>query len=257
MQDMRLQHIIAVVKEKSYASVEELAAQLNVSAMTIRRDLNLLCSQGRLERCYGGARLPSSIVRETAYSEKLQVHREQKLLIARKALSFIQSGDSLYLDSGTTVGALAQLLCESQLDVSVVTNELNIAQQLAQAGLSVTMVGGTVNQATGSVSGHASEQFLRQFRFSKAFLGASSIDYSFNTFSPNFDKAYLKRLAMELSAQCYLLADAGKFYSSAMCLITSLNQYAGVITDKEFSKAELKQLQEKSVNIIPAADASL
>ena len=54
-----------------------------------------------------------------------------------------------------------------------------------------------------------------------------------------------------------LLADAGKFYSSAMCLITSLNQYAGVITDKEFSKAELKQLQEKSVNIIPAADASL
>ena len=75
MQDMRLQHIIAVVKEKSYASVEELAAQLNVSAMTIRRDLNLLCSQGRLERCYGGARLPSSIVRETAYSEKLQVHR--------------------------------------------------------------------------------------------------------------------------------------------------------------------------------------
>ena len=252
MQDMRLQHILTVAKEKNYVSVDEMAAQLSVSPMTIRRDLNLLRSQRKLERCYGGARLPSSIVTETNYSDKLQVHQPEKLLIARKAYSLIQGGDSLYLDSGTTVGALAGLLIEKPLDVSIVTNELTMAQQLAQAGFPVTVVGGTVHRSTGSISGHASEQFLRQFRFSKAFLGASSIDYSLNTFSPNFDKAYLKRLALELSAQSYLLVDSSKFYSSAMCLITSLNQYAGVITEKEFTKPEQKQLLEKSVNIIPA-----
>lgn len=252
MQDMRLQHILSIAKEKSYVSVDEMASQLSVSPMTIRRDLNLLCSQGKLERCYGGARLPSGIVNETDYSEKLLVNQSQKLLIAKKAYCLIRNGDSLYLDSGTTVGALAGILVENPLDVSVVTNELTMAQQLAQAGFPVTVVGGTVNRATGSISGHASEQFLRQFRFSKAFLGASSIDYSLNTFSPNFDKAYLKRLALELSSQCYLLVDSSKFYSSAMCLITSLNQYAGVITEKEFTKPEQKQLLEKSVNIIPA-----
>ncbi len=251
MQYERLQYIMNSAKEKKFVSVEDVAQQLNVSLMTVRRDLNHLCNQGQLERCYGGARLPQLIVPEIEYDEKLQRNLDTKARIAKKALELIEEGDAVYLDSGTTIAELAKLIGKERKNVAVVTCDLNTATLLAKCGTSVTVVGGVLNNITNSVSGHASDQFLRQFRFSKAFLGASCIDYNFDTFSPNADKAHLKRLAAELSGKTYVAVDSSKFYNSAMIFISSLNQYAGVITDREFSKAEWKTLHEKNINIIP------
>ncbi len=251
MQYERLQYILNSAKEKQFVSVEDMAQQLKVSLMTIRRDINNLCNQGQLERCYGGARLPQLIVPEVEYDEKLHRNLNIKARIAKKALELIDEGDAVYLDSGTTIAELAKLIGKERKNVAVVTCDLNIAALLAKCGTPVTVVGGSVNGITNSVSGHSSDQFLRQFRFSKAFLGASCIDYNFDTFSPNADKAHLKRLAAELSGKAYVMVDSSKFYSSAMILISSLNQYAGVITDKEFSKTEWKTLYDKNINIIP------
>lgn len=250
LQAERMQIILNKAEEQNFVTVEEMSQLLNVSLMTIRRDLNTLCEQSLLERCHGGARIPEDTIMEIDYNIKKEYHQEEKQRIARKAMELIKDNDTVYLDSGTTIGELAKLLCEDSKHISVVTNELNIATILTDSDVDLTILGGTVHKKTKSVIGHVGEEFLKQFRFSKAFLGTSSVSYNLEVFSPTPDKAYLKKMVMDLASQVYLVVDSSKFYCQAMCLVGSLSQFAGVITDKKFSEKEWDLIRELNINVI-------
>lgn len=250
LQAERMQLILERAQEQNFVTVEELSQLCNVSLMTIRRDLNTMCEQRLLERCHGGARIPEDTIMEIDYNIKKEYHREEKQRIARKAMDLISDHDTIYLDSGTTIGEIARLLCEDSKHLSVVTNELNIATILTDSDVDLTILGGTVHKKTKSVMGHAGEEFLRQFRFSKAFLGTSSVNYNFEVFSPTPDKAYLKKTVMGLASKVYLVVDSSKFYTQAMCLVGSLSEFAGVITDKKFNEKEWEKIRELNINVI-------
>lgn len=250
LQAERMQMILNKAQEQNFVTVEELSQQCNVSLMTIRRDLNAMCEQHLLERCHGGARIPEDTIMEIDYNIKKEYHREEKEKIAKKAMELICENDTIYLDSGTTIGEIARLLCEDSRHLSVVTNELNIATILTESDVDLTILGGTVHKKTKSVIGHAGEEFLKQFRFSKAFLGTSSVNYNFEVFSPTPDKAYLKKTVMDLASKVYLVVDSSKFYTQAMCLVGSLSEFAGVITDKKFNEKEWEKIRELNINVI-------
>ena len=250
LQAERLQMILNKVQEQNFITVEELAQMFHVSLVTIRRDLNMLCEQHLLERCHGGAKIPEDTIMEIDYNVKKEYQREEKQKIAQKAVELISENDTIYLYSGTTIGEIAKLLCEDSKHLSVVTNELNIATILTDSDVDLTILGGTVHKKTKSVIGHAGEEFLKQFRFSKAFLGTSSVNYNFEVFSPTPDKAYLKQTVMGLASQVYLVVDSSKFYSQAMCLVGCLSEFAGVITDKKFNEKEWEKIRELNINVI-------
>lgn len=251
LQGERLGIIMDKVREKKFISVEELAQLLGVSLMTIRRDFNLLCESGQLERCHGGARLPQDTISEIDYDIKKEQHREEKERIARKAMEYIEENDNIYLDSGTTTGEIAKLLCGFNKHISVVTNELNIASILLDSDVDLTILGGTIQKKTKSVIGLASEEFLKQYRFSKVFIGTTSVDYNFDVFSPTYEKAHMKQMLIRQSSQIYLVADSSKFYSQAMCFVASLSEFTGAITDKEFNDSEKENINKLSINVIP------
>lgn len=246
----RMENIIQHLKQEKFATVEELARIMNVSTMTIRRDLNRLSELGEVERCHGGAHLVKKLVSEIDFNVKKEQHHQEKLAIARKALSLIEENDTIYLDSGSTICELAELLCDFDKKVFVVTNDLNTAMILSESHVELTIVGGNIQKRTKSIFGHASEQFLRQYHFSKAFIGGSSVDEQFNLYSPTYDKAYLKRMILELCNQCYLLLDSSKFHSQSMCLVDNLGQFGNLITDNEFSFEEIQKMKELNVNLI-------
>lgn len=250
LQAERMQMILNRAQEQNFVTVEDLSQQFQVSLMTIRRDLNALCEQHHLERCHGGARIPEDLIMEIDYNIKKEYQREEKQRIAGKAVELIGDNDTVYLDSGTTIGEIAKLLCEDSKHLSVVTNELNIATILTDSDVDLAILGGTVHKKTKSVIGHAGEEYLRQFRFSKAFLGTSSVNYNFEVFSPTPDKAYLKKMVMSLASQVYLVVDSSKFYCQAMCLVGSLSEFAGVITDKRFNEKEWERIRELNINVI-------
>lgn len=252
LQKERMENIFIYIKQNKFATVDELAQKMAVSPMTIRRDLNFLCEQGQIERCHGGAQLPQTLISEMDFNVKKEQHREAKEKIARKALALIRENDTIYLDSGTTTCELAKLLCNFDKKVFVVTNDLNIAMILSDSHVELTIVGGDVQKRTRSIFGHASEQFLRQYRFSKVFMGGSSIDGQFCLYSPTYDKAYLKRVIMELGNQSYLLVDSSKFNSQSMCLVGSVGSFDGVITDRQFTKEEQEKLTEMNAHVINA-----
>ncbi|MVB11516.1 Glycerol-3-phosphate regulon repressor [Caprobacter fermentans] len=250
----RVAQILEFINEHGSARVEELASTLNVSEMTIRRDLEKCQKKGLIQRCHGGAVLKRPNEREQPYEDKQCIHQDQKRKIAEICASMIPDGATVYLDAGTTNYQIAERIFRIP-DLTVVTNDVMIAAMLHQRDIRLLVVGGEVQNSTGSTLGPFAEQMLRSIRIDLSFMGAASIDPDYNVMTPTIEKAFLKRLVTEISNKSYLAADASKFDRQSMVLINNLKDYAGVVTDRAFTDAEEKQIHDMQINIIPAGTA--
>jgi len=127
----RQQAIMNLIRERGFASVEELAAQFDVTAQTIRRDINDLAGAGLLRRYHGGAGLPSS-VENVAYQTRQVLNFEAKQRIGAAIAQRIPDEASLYITLGTTAEAVAAALRDHR-GLRVITNNLNVAMVLADS----------------------------------------------------------------------------------------------------------------------------
>lgn len=245
----RIQQIEEVLKEKGFVEVEQLAAMLGVSAMTVRRDLDKMCKSGIVERCHGGAILRNNIKTESMYVAKKLVSKKAKTKIAAKALELIQDNSFILLDAGTTSYELATMLV-ARSDLTVLTNDLRIASLLAESSNEVILLGGIVQHETHSILGSMTSNALDNFRVDITFVGTSSVDGDFNSLTPTLEKVDLKRNMMRIAQETYLLADNSKFYKSSLYKICSLSAFTGVISDRKFSDSEKLLLEEKKIHII-------
>ena len=131
--------IIGLIEERGSVQVEELAQELKVSAMTIRRDLVKLEETGRIERCRGGA----VAKQEVSYEDKQIRNKREKYKIAEKCAGLVSTGDTVFLDAGTTTYEIAKRICGMQ-GVTIVTNDLEIAQVVKQGSAELFVCGGRV-----------------------------------------------------------------------------------------------------------------
>lgn len=138
--------IVELIKENGSVQVDELAKELNVSSMTIRRDLMKLESGNMIERCHGGA----VAKQEIAYETKQTSNKNSKEAIARKCVEFVHPQDSVFLDAGTTTCEIAKLIRDIP-DIIIVTNDLEIAQVLKNSDAKVYICGGMVQKETGNL----------------------------------------------------------------------------------------------------------
>lgn len=252
LQNQRLESIAEIVANNGFVEVEKLALDLKVSPMTIRRDLDKLHAAGVIERCHGGARLLHGIAQEEALENKKKVMSLEKTQIAAKALEYVEDGDTIFLDSGTTTAELANLLLMKKKPCMVFTNDLNIATLLCDSAADVYMIGGRVQKHTRSVFGPSSCRDLCQFRISKAFIGAAAVDHNYDVLTPTMEKAYLKSTVMDIAAHSYLLVDSSKFNSQATSYVCNLSVFDKVITDKYLTKPEQVKLTEMNIDIVKA-----
>ncbi len=247
----RLEIIQNLVIEQGFLTVEELAQQLDVSLMTIRRDLDRLSAKGVIERCYGGATYRAETSREKDYDLKKSEHHTSKQAIACKAIEQIRDGDVLFLDSGTTTFEIAPLL-KKRSNLTVFTNDLAIASYLQTTDVTLFLIGGQVQRETGTLFGETALDMLSRFRFNVSFIGAMAIDATYQVLSPTIEKAYFKQKILSVSSRNFLVADSSKFYQQSMVSVCNLDQFTGVITDRSFSPGELKKIDEKGIMILRA-----
>ena len=249
--EQRQNRVLQIINKQGFAEVENLAADLNVSLMTIRRDLQNLSRQGLINRQHGGATALVPVRGEIDYSFKKTSNRDSKKKIAETALRYIHDGDTLFLDSGTTTYEIALLLA-GRKGLTVLTNDITMTAELLKYEVELILIGGIVQKQTGSISGQPAIEFIQQFRISTAFIGAASIDYEFNVMTPTIEKAYLKREVLKIATQTFLVADASKFYGHSLSKICRLSDLTGVITDKAFSAHETEKMEARNINVIPA-----
>lgn len=237
--------IVELVQQKGSAQVDELAKELKVSPMTIRRDLVKLQENNVIERCHGGA----VAKQEVTYADKQTSHKKEKELLAKICFPLVSEGDTVFLDAGTTTYEIAKLIKDMR-GILIVTNDLEIAQLLKKSEAELFICGGSIQKETGSMFGRYATQMLADFKFDVGFFGAASINDDFEVTTPTFDKMWLKRYTPMQCEKSYLVVDRSKFGQQAMTRINHLGDYTGVITDREFTSEEQKKLEKLNAVIM-------
>jgi DeoR family transcriptional regulator of aga operon len=251
-QAARQARIREMIVRKGECSVEELATELDVSGMTVRRDLQLLAEQGQVIRTHGGATLGERISFEFAFLKRTRENREAKEAIAIAALELIRGCRSVMLDASTTTLAIARRL-RGMNGLTVVTTSLPAAAELQyDQGIDVLLPGGYVRPASPDLTGSLAEANLEGLRADIAFLGADGIDAEGNVYAHPPDTT-LVLLKMASSAdRVYVVADHTKLGHSALRRFGRLPEWAGLITDAGADRDLLQQMREAGVNVVVA-----
>jgi DeoR/GlpR family transcriptional regulator of sugar metabolism len=239
----RRQWIETEIMNHGKVDIEKLSKQLNVSAMTIRRDLAELEKEGKIIRTHGGAISPKSLIQETPYLTKEKKNMKQKQAIARKALEIIPENANIILDSGTTTMEVAKLL-KGREDLTIITNDIKIAAELIESRLKVIVTGGELQNRVGTLFGWPTLEFLKTIHVDLFFLGAHAIDLEAGVTAPTFEKSSIKKLMIEAAESTWLLADSSKFNQKAFSMVCPLSSLEGIITDSGLSEEDRKKYQE-------------
>jgi DeoR/GlpR family transcriptional regulator of sugar metabolism len=242
----RYTRIMTILKDRGFVKVDDLAQILNVSDMTIRRDLDRCQERGILQRCHGGAVMNRP---EISFEDKSGENREIKKSIARTASAFVEEGMTVFLDAGTTVFEIAQLIRHIPR-LTIVTDDVHIMYSLLNSRAELISIGGVVHKKTGCALGRFSEQMVEQMHFDISFIGTNVVDSSFCTMTPTLEKMFFKRMILRHSGLSYLVADHSKFNKKALYMIDGLEEFSGVITDYVFNTEEQKRVAEKKICIV-------
>jgi DeoR/GlpR family transcriptional regulator of sugar metabolism len=228
----RRSEIIRYLQENQRASTRRLSELFEVSEVTIRHDLNNLEEQGWIARVHGGAEITRQLQSEQSFSERQRLHLTEKISIAKAAAGLIEPGDTIILDSSTTVFHLTPYLKE--LDkLRVVTNNLQVVAALsAAAGIELVLLGGVVRNETASVVGPAAEEMLDRLNADHGFFGAAGLTVERGLTDADMREAQVKRAMVKATGQVTVLLDSSKFGQRAFATFAALAEVDHLITDE-------------------------
>ena len=237
----RVALILKFISENRTATVQQLCEALDASESTIRRDLNELDRQGKVNKVHGGATLPDSqfLADEPTMAAKETLAVAEKQAIARAAAALIRKEDFVFLDAGSTTLALAQAVSGPALEAAYVTNGVAHARLLAQKGCKVCLPGGLLRPQTEAIIGAAALQSLQQYNFTKAFLGANGVALEAGFTTPDPEEAAVKAAAVHRARESWFLVDDAKFAKIYPAVITDL--HGGAILTNRCPNPKYKQ----------------
>ncbi|MFM9136803.1 MAG: DeoR/GlpR family DNA-binding transcription regulator [Actinomycetota bacterium] len=224
--------ITAQLRLHGAVRVGDLATLLDVSEMTVRRDLDALCELGVLDKVHGGATLRDDrSAFEPGFDAKSRRNLEEKIAIGRTAASLVRAGTSIGLTAGTTTYHMAMSLVDVA-DLTIVTNCIHIAEYLHQfprADRTVLLIGGTRTPSDALV-GPTAVQTLSQLQLDLVFMGVHGMSAKGFT-TPNLAEAETNRAFAQTTNDVVVLADHSKWNLNGLCTIMPLGDAAMVITD--------------------------
>lgn len=250
----RQQIILDYLEEHSSVNVVDLSKMLHVSEVTVRKILDSMQKQGLLRRTWGGAVSLSSSVKELEHENKSAKHVAEKREIAQKAYSFIEDGDAIYLDSGSTNMELAKLLVSGPRKGLVVgTNAINIACELSAApNIEVYVTGGVLRRKAMSCVGPMAEEALKGVYYDKGFISTYHCTLKRGLTTPNAYEAHFKRCLMQVCKEKFSLADHSKFGNDSMMHIADAQEMDYIITDGKLEPGIVAQFQDAGANLLVA-----
>jgi DeoR family transcriptional regulator, glycerol-3-phosphate regulon repressor len=247
----RQTEILNIARASGRVMVEDLARRFEVSAQTIRKDLNDLCEQRSLSRIHGGAIIASG-VENLAYEARRFVAAEEKKAIGAAAAAKIPNGCSLFINIGTTTEEVASALTSHE-DLLVITNNLNVAMLLYRhPRIEVIVAGGTVRRADGAVVGSTATQLIGQFKVDYAIIGASAIDEEGALLDFDYREVQVAQAIIANARSVMLVADSTKLHRSAAVRIAHLSQIQTFVTDAPLPASLANICHSRGIEVIEA-----
>jgi DeoR/GlpR family transcriptional regulator of sugar metabolism len=246
----RQQHIARAVEEHGRVRVTDLAERFDVSEVTIRKDLRVLETEGRVVRAHGGALAPGRSRPERAFEVRERLQRTEKERIGAAAADLVIDGESIALDASTTALAMARSLKArgSWVHLTVITNGLRIATELTgHRGITVAMPGGFVRSEALSLVGPLGSGLLEKVNIQKAFMGAAGFTLDTGLSDATDDEAQIKRLIVGAASEVVALVDHTKWGRTAFATFCPTDMLTAVVTDGEAPAEMVDTLRERLV----------
>ena len=248
----RRQAILAQVRKHSAVSADDLAREFGVSVETIRRDLRRLGDKGLLDRVYGGATRPAGRSSEGSFAARSVRRMTAKRAIAKLAASFVEPGDTVIIDVGTTALEVARAL-PAMFEGRVLTNSVPVAMELSgRREIELLLCGGQVRHGDGACAGAHAEAFFAEFYADRAFLGSGGVHPEAGLTDYYPAEVVVRRTIVAHTAKNYVLADSSKLGVIAVRRVCQLDQLTAIITDDVENADARAALAAQDVTLLSA-----
>lgn len=248
LKEERFQVILDRLSQEQKVYLGRLSALLNVSEDTIRRDIKELADQGLLKSVRGGA-VPHS-PGPHHFRDRMSHDKEQKQIIAVKALDFLKDGQVVVFDGGTSALLIAQSL-PKDLHITVVTNSFPIVSLLEEhEHVEVLFAGGRLLKDSFVTIGNDTVQFFKKFRPDICLLGICSIHNELGVTGPDFEESEVKRAMIESSKEVIALATLEKLGTAEAYYVCPTDNLSVIVTDQSADYEGFDVYKEKGIRMV-------
>jgi DeoR/GlpR family transcriptional regulator of sugar metabolism len=242
--------IVSQLAEHGEVTISDLATTLDVSEMTIRRDLELLELEGIARRVRRGAISTVSRSHEPAFAIRATQATDEKRAIGRAAAELIEEGETAFVDVGTTTLELARNLAKRRR-LTVVTSSIRVAAELGHSvEIRVIVTGGTLRHGELSLVGPSAEDPFAELNCDVAFLGVAGVDALKGLTEYNLDDTRIKRAALSSARRCIVLADRSKLGQVALASVAPLSAVDALVTDAGPDHATVAAATDMGIQVI-------
>lgn len=244
----RQKAIIGVLRDAGSASITDLATLLEVSHMTVRRDIHALEQAGRVTSVTGGVTLPERLAFDQSHAAKTELRPAEKRAIAEEAVAMVRDGDLVFLDAGTTTLAIAERLAD-RVGLTFVTNDLAIAVLLSERSTcELYVAAGAVDRANLSTEGDMVAAAIAEFNIDIAFLSTPAFDLR-GASVPSGPKKVVKQALAAHATRTILVTDSTKYGRVAALRTVALSELDALITDTGLPESAVDAIRDAGVRL--------
>ena len=246
----RHNYILEELDKNEILKVSELAKDLDVSIVTIRKDLKTLEDKNLIYKTHGAIYKSNPYTQDINVNEKHLINSDKKKAIGNFAATLIEPNDAILIASGTTVLNFANAINVTSGKLTVVTSAMNVALALAgKANIEVIQLGGVVRPNSNSVVGPYAEEILKNMSFSKLFLGVDGVDADYGCSTSNLLEANLNNSMIRAAHQTIILTDSSKFGKKGFGKICDLCEIDHIITDDNLNDISKNLIEDSGVEL--------
>lgn len=250
---VRREKIVDLVALRGAMTLRDLCDHFSVSNATMRRDLQALDGEGRVERTHGGVMKNTSVLGDLPNDQRKSVGAEEKSRIGLAAINLLNGDEVVFLDAGTTAHAVA-VQANKKPNCTYVTTSLGIARKLQSLGIAdFYLIGGAYEPINDSFAGTLAIEALRSLSFDVAFICCSAIDLE-NCHISVASEAYsqVQKEVLSNSRKKFVIADSSKFKPSAFMKTAAFSQITGIITNRETHQSDLDLMRQTDLTLVLA-----
>ncbi|MCP0888071.1 DeoR/GlpR family DNA-binding transcription regulator [Ligilactobacillus sp. WILCCON 0076] len=255
LKEERISAIADYIKEMQTVSMADLVNRFGVSPNTLRRDLSKLLENGNFKKIYGGVTVNNNNKSLIDYTERKSKTSKDKISIGKVAASLFESGDLIFLDSGTTTDAISNFLPRN-ISYTLITNSLQLIVAASElSNVKLLIIGNQFNPKTQSFTGTDEDTLFNKYNINKAFMSATGISLNNGVTNSEFNEFKIKSQVLTKSLsnpnqENILLIDHTKFDRTALLTYAQINQFSKIITSGEAPLKYKEYFEKNNIELI-------
>lgn len=250
--NIRQSQILELIEKHERISIASIREAFSVSEMTVRRDLAYLEENGYVTRIHGGVIAGRRLFFASSFSHRTKEHVEEKRKIAQAAVSLIEPGENVILDTGTTTLYIAEELVKLDLVITVGTTSLAVASTLFNSNMDVLIFGGFLRREIPDLFGPLTERNLQEFHAHKLFMGCDGLSASEGFFTSDLHISKIEERMVTIADRVIVVTDSSKFGKKSFVRYAAAKSVHTLITDSMVSEEHVRGFKREGVEVIIA-----